>query len=116
MSGGKYTLGISANSSRDNNFETIIIGGLDIEPIQESNYSLLERISGNFYGLYDKRLGGGSLPLTLTTENVSPGKLTITNFDPDNFIVSGTFEFTVLDDDDNEFKITDGRFDLKYTN
>ena len=45
-----------------------------------------------------------------------PGVITITNFDPEIFIISGTFEFTVLDNDDNEIKITDGRFDLKYTN
>ncbi len=40
----------------------------------------------------------------------------ITNFDPENYILSGTFEFTVLDEDGNEIEITDGRFDVKYTN
>ena len=113
---GKYTLGISAIMSRDNNFQTVILGGLDIDNLQEIDYQLLDYVSGNFYGIYDKRTGSTSNPVTLTTLNNRHGNLTITNFDPNNYIISGTFEFTVLDKNDNEIKITDGRFDLLYTN
>ena len=66
-----------------------------------------------FFGEYF--LGGGIVFMGSTSIDF-PGVITITNFDPENFIISGTFEFTVLDNDDNEIKITDGRFDLKYTN
>ena len=115
FSGGKYTLGLSASKGAGRDLEYIIIGGIDIEPIQETSYQLLTQTSGNFYALYN--IGGGDItPLTVTTSNDLPGIITITNFDPENFIISGTFEFTVLDDDNNEIKITDGRFDLKYTN
>lgn len=31
-------------------------------------------------------------------------------------IISGTFEFSVFNDDGSQIKITDGRFDMKYTN
>ena len=113
---GAYTLGISANSGKDNNFETIIIGGIDIEALKKINYELLNKESTNFYGLYDINTGGPNSPETLTTKNEIPGIFKITNFDPENFIISGTFEFTVFDNEGNEIKITDGRFDMLYTN
>ena len=111
--GGKYTLGISASNGRGNELKSVSIGAIDVEAITEIMYSLIEEDSGNYFGRYN--IGGG-LVLRKTTSTSSPGTLSITNFDPVNFIISGTFEFTVLDDDDNEIKITEGRFDLKYTN
>lgn len=77
-------------------------------------YDLESFSSGKFYGLYDLSRNGNS-ETYYTNENL-PGALLITNFDSQNFIVSGTFEFTVLTDDGNEINITDGRFDLNYTN
>ncbi|WP_136465008.1 hypothetical protein [Flagellimonas onchidii] len=109
---GAYTLGISASrkTGSGENFVSIGLGALDIEGLEETTYLLDKRNSGSLHGRY--LLGGGTLQTGTTDEN--PGTLTITHFTDE--IVSGTFAFTVLDKDGKEIKITDGRFDLKYTN
>ena len=110
---GAFTLGISASRGGGPSLTSIGVSGLDIEGLEERTYSLISEESGNFDGHY--RLGGG-VELNTGTTNENPGMLTITNFDEENFIVSGTFEFTVLDNEGNEIRITEGRFDLNYTN
>jgi len=81
--------------------------------IEETNYTLLEKIPSNYFGQYT--IGGG-IDFNGITSTSNPGNLTITNFDQANFIISGTFNFTVLDNDGNEINITNGRFDMNYTN
>lgn len=44
------------------------------------------------------------------------GKLTLKKYDKTMQIISGTFSFEIEDINGNTIKITDGRFDLKYTN
>ncbi|WP_452224055.1 hypothetical protein [Lacinutrix chionoecetis] len=110
---GAYTLGISGGTGGGSELKSINIGCLDMPLIEEINYTLLEFASGNYFGEY--RIGGGfDLNESSSTEN--PGSLNITNFNSEDFIISGTFEFTVFDNDGNEINITDGRFDLNYTN
>jgi len=48
-------------------------------------------------------------------ENTLSGTLTITKFDKVNYIISGTFEFTTALNGCDTLRITDGRFDIKYT-
>jgi hypothetical protein len=110
---GAYTLGISAGSGGGSELLGINIGALDVNEIQEINYILLEKESGKYFGQYT--IGGG-LILNKTSNIDYPGTLTITNFDEANFIISGTFSFTVIDNEGNEINITDGRFDMHYTN
>ena len=107
---GAYTFVISSSSGGGNSFIGIGVGGIDIQPLEESTYNLIEEQSGSTFGKVIKNVDSYSTSVS------NQGFLNITNFDPENFIISGTFEFTVLDDDNNEIKITDGRFDLKYTN
>jgi len=111
--GGSYTLGIHAYNSGGEELLSVGLEGLDIQPVQESQYLLKSGMSENFSGSY--RLGGG-FTLNAGTSDSNPGTLTITNFDPEKYIISGTFEFTVFDNDGNEIRITDGRFDMLYTN
>jgi hypothetical protein len=112
---GAYTFIVSA--SRDDGggelFKTITIGGIDVEKLKEGPYNLKVERSQNFFGFY---LLGGGLVLDSSSTDENPGNLIITRLDEEEFIISGTFEFTVLDNDGNEIKITDGRFDLNYTN
>ncbi|TMU50428.1 hypothetical protein [Flagellimonas algicola] len=110
---GAYTLGISAgrNDGGGENFVSIGLGALDIEGLEVTTYLLISEGLGNFSGRYN--LGGG-IVLRARTTYENPGTLTITNFTDE--IISGTFEFTVIDNDGTEIRITDGRFDLKYTN
>ena len=110
---GAFTLGISASRGGGDDSKQIVIGALDIEGLNGQTFPLISRQSGNFFGNLFVRGGG---VLNTNSQDDNPGILTITNFDEENFIVSGTFEFTVLDNEGNEIRITEGRFDLNYTN
>ena len=108
-----FTLGISAGR-QDVPSIGFVIEGLDIPAIQETQYQLGSEADGNFNGRFS--LDGGLILLSTTTDD-NPGRLTITRFENENeFIISGTFAFTVLDNEGNEIRITEGRFDLPFTN
>lgn len=111
--GGAYTLSFGGSTSGTPNLKSVLIGAIDVPAIVTSSYQLKFEESGNFHSEY--LIGGGTI-FSGGTTNVNPGILIITRFDPSNFIISGTFEFTVLDDNGNEIKITNGRFDMQYTN
>nr|WP_321412294.1 hypothetical protein [uncultured Allomuricauda sp.] len=108
---GAYTLGVSGSRNDEIGLRTISIQGIDVAPLNEGIYNLESEKSGNFSGLYG--IDGGLLLDVGTSDNL-PGTLTITRFDLDEFIVSGTFEFTVVDDEGNKYEITEGRFDLEF--
>ena len=110
---GAYTLGISAGTGGGENMISVLVGGIDIPEILEKKYLLTERQSRNYHGEY---LEGGGLDLRSNTSSNYPGELVITNFDPQNYIISGTFSFTIKDEKGNNIEITNGRFDLNYTN
>ncbi len=108
--GSWYSFNISASNRNGEDFLGVSIGGIEIPALNNQTYVLTEDESGNIYGGYTQSID------FYTTSNTSKGILTITKHDTQNFILSGTFEFTVLDNDGKEIKITDGRFDVKYTN
>ena len=111
---GAYTFGISGRSYTRGALHSIIIGGLEVPPMIETAFALKSFNNGNFYSLYDIEIQGNAE--TYYTNDDMQGILTITHFDQANFIISGTFSFTVLDADANEINITNGRFDMNYTN
>jgi hypothetical protein len=111
--GGAYTLGMSASIDGGSQMKSILIGGLDVQALTTTIYQLKSEESGNFLAKY---LIGGGITYTGITTDTKPGTLTITRFDAVNFIISGTFKFTILDDNGSEINITDGRFDMQYTN
>ena len=47
-------------------------------------------------------------------EDLLDGTLTITHFDTENFVISGTFEFTTVHEGCDTIRVTDGRFDTHY--
>ena len=47
------------------------------------------------------------------TKSVHSGELTITKLDRENFIISGTFWFTAVNDQGDTLRVTDGRFDVR---
>jgi len=109
---GAYTLSISGSRYDDIGLRSIHLTGLDVaNGVTEGAYALQTRKSGGYSAEY---LIGGGIDLDVGTTDENPGLLTITHFDLDEFIVSGTFEFTVEDDEGNVYEITDGRFDLKF--
>ena len=109
---GAYTLGISGSRTDDIGLRSILLAGIDIEEgVQPGTYPLKSEKSGNFDATY--LIDGGVTLKVSTTDNV-PGQLIITRFDLEEFIVSGTFEFSVKDEEGNTLNFTDGRFDLKF--
>ncbi|MFC4688992.1 hypothetical protein ACFO5T_00985 [Dokdonia genika] len=108
---GAYTLSISGVTGGGSESQQIIVGCVDVPEIiiEGSSYNLLDFASGNYFAEYT-----ASAVIEGSPSDDNPGVLTITRFD--DSIISGTFEFTVLDNDGNEINITDGRFDLNYTN
>jgi len=111
FAGGAYTFGVSGSRYDDFGLRTVSVQGIDVEPVIKGTYLLESEVSGNFSGLYG--IGGG-LVLDAVSADASPGLLTITRFDLEEFIVSGTFEFTAISEQGEEYHITHGRFDLKF--
>ena len=108
---GAYTLGISGTSEEGQFSRAIRFGGIDVvEEITTGTYILQNDDPDNYFGAVTLE----EFQLNTSTTDGNPGLLTITRFD--DSIISGTFAFTVLDNDGNEITITDGRFDLNYTN
>jgi hypothetical protein len=106
------TLSIGGSRRDDLGLRSILIGGLDIEGgVTEGSFPLKNRISDGYSAEY---FIDGGLTLDARTQDAAPGLLTITRFDLEEFIVSGTFEFSVKDNDGNTLNFTDGRFDLKF--
>jgi hypothetical protein len=106
------TLSIGGSRRDDLGLRSILIGGLDIDGgVAEGEFLLQLEKSGNYDGMY---LIGGGLHLKAVTTDETPGQLTITRFDLEEFIVSGTFEFTAISEQGEEYHITHGRFDLKF--
>lgn len=114
---GAYTLGISAGKGGGIELVNINIGAIDIDGLQEGEYRLVERVPGNYFGTYLEGAEAEEGYVSIfSTSNGNPGVINITNFDPENFIISGTFSFTLIDENGEEIKITHGRFDMNYTN
>ncbi len=49
------------------------------------------------------------------TNQIYKGELTITKFDPVNYIISGTFWFDAVNDKGEKVEVREGRFDVHYT-
>lgn len=107
---GEYYFGITASVNR-NDYVQIDIGSLNAELI-EGNILLLERADTKFYAFLSFNC---ICPQGKTSTN-EPGLLNVTNFDIQNNIISGTFEFTVTNPSTGiVYKITEGRFDSHFT-
>jgi len=109
---GAYTLGISGSRTDGIGLRSINLVALDIvQGVTEGSFPLSTRASDGYSARYT--IGGG-LTLDTGTKDENPGILTITRFDLEEFIVSGTFDFSVKDEEGNTLNFTDGRFDLKF--
>ncbi|MEN1785720.1 MAG: hypothetical protein AAGF77_11345 [Bacteroidota bacterium] len=109
---GTFTLSISGATGGGSS-KSIIISGLDINGTSEDTFPLQDRGSGRYSARY---IIGGGIEEQAETSSTNPGALTITRFDQEAFIVSGVFEFTAVGRDGTIYTITEGRFDLNYTN
>ncbi|MFY0483896.1 DUF6252 family protein [Flavobacterium sp. PLA-1-15] len=111
---GAYALSIYGSRTDSSNLKGVIIGCFDMPLIQETTYSLKEKATNNYFGSY---LIGGGIYGEYNSTSIEGGTITITRFDPVNFIISGTFSFKAKDLNTGEIiEITEGRFDMQYTN
>jgi hypothetical protein len=99
-------------------FKSVEIG-LDSIQLQETTYSLNSLFFANYGrdGLVDIANGCPPSPLlTYSTDSTITGQLTITHFDQPKQIVSGTFYFDAVETMKGDtVHVTDGRFDMIYT-
>jgi hypothetical protein len=111
---GAYTFVLRGGLGGSLSLQSVTVGGIDVNALQEMSYPLYDEASGNHFGEYN--IGGGLTYRGTATPN-NPGILNITKIDTENFIISGTFEFEAEEINTGEIiKITEGRFDLNYTN
>ena len=91
---------------------------LDSMQLQVTNYPLnTGRIKYGKFGYVNISNGCGSSPfLMYTTDSAVTGQMTITHFDQQKQIVSGTFYFDAVEATSGDtVHVTDGRFDMNYT-
>jgi len=118
---GEYFLAINWDMNSQNNSQFGQIGFYKTEITEGQTYIL--NINSH---LADEFTEGGAATYAInnvelsgqyeTNENYT-GTIHFTRFDTENFIMSGTFEFQAQEIISGEtITITDGRFDLKFTN
>jgi hypothetical protein len=99
-------------------FKSVEIG-LDSIQLQETSYSLNSLFFAKYGsdGLVDIANGCPPSPLlTYSTDSTIKGQLTITHLDQQKQIVSGTFYFNAVETTRGDtVRVTDGRFDMIYT-
>jgi len=81
--------------------------------IKTGNYNLGENKKGSAYASYI--IISNQENKSIYTQNNLPGQLTITKFDETNQIVAGTFWFSTVNTNGDTTKVTDGRFDMKFS-
>ncbi len=114
--GGGYFFRLVATNGSGNNLTSL---GLftDSLPINQGGIFNLDTlyIPGKSFGLYTG-LGNSVQDWNYSTKRPKyTGQLLITHLDSANQIVCGTFWFNAANSNGDTVKITDGRFDVKYT-
>jgi len=110
-----FVFAVSGVDERNSCNVTSIGFGFDSVIIPEQNsYILQTRKAGSGGGQYVYGTCSGVSEEFMTSDLVT-GQLYITRFDETNQIASGTFWFNVLGNNGDTIKITDGRFDVHFT-
>jgi hypothetical protein len=112
-----YVFDVSAGDLRNTCNITGITFGVDsVISLQPGIYKLGADKANQGGGGYNREIcNGGSGAGVYHTNDSIGGQLTITRFDLTYQIASGTFWFNVLDNNGDTVKITDGRFDVRFT-
>jgi hypothetical protein len=108
-----YYLGLAAKDNK--NPEDVISVGIytDSLALSEGTHLLGDNKKGNYFGKFVQVNSQGSK--ILYTSSRLPGSIVITKYDPVKHILSGRFSFTVIADSGDSIRVTDGRFDVRYT-
>lgn len=106
-----YYLG--ANYIQENEFKSIL--GFEIDKVNDKGVYNLHKY-GVSHGYY-RDYGKGNPFITYYTDSLSnpeSNKVTVTYFDPEKKIISGTFEFTGTAENGDTVRISNGRFDVPF--
>jgi len=110
-----YVFSVSGTNKKDPRNITTVGFGFDSVSMQVGIYPLKIRKTGQGGGgvrIYNDTFPNGNL--FDTNENVT-GEMNLKRFDLTNQIASGTFWFNAVNDKGDTVKITDGRFDVRFT-
>jgi len=111
----KYYVVISGTRNKDNSVHSVGVYTDSLKISEGQKYVLKSRINGNASGDYFWAAAGGNNSLYRTNNSGNSGELFISKLDSINQIMSGTFWFNAVDKIGDSVKVTDGRFDLRYT-
>ncbi len=112
---GGYYLTVKASNDSNNDYNVALVLGTTMLDIHEGQTLKLEgyNVIGKAFGSYGIITGS---VLSYETSSFVTGQLYISKFDQIKQIVSGTFSFNAVNaSKPDTIHITDGRFDMKYT-
>jgi hypothetical protein len=109
-----YTFGVSAKNQKEYCLYKTIAFGFDSVGMKVGVYTLGKRENGKGGGAYQV-FPCNQLFSEYLTSITSTGELTLKKFDTVNQIASGTFWFTAVNNNGDTVKVTDGRFDVRFT-
>lgn len=84
--------------------------------LQEGNTYIINIPDDGSKGIGGEYRIGGGLIDSFNTSSFNSGELTITKFDQQNSIISGTFWFNAANEQGEIVEVREGRFDMEYTN
>lgn len=106
----EYYFALQSNKRDSNHFLIgLAIGTERLQLVEGEIYPIRNLSDGNAYAVYTFGI------FQNFTSEISQGQLVITKLDMQNHIVSGTFWFDVIDSLGKLHRITEGRFDMKFT-
>jgi len=112
-----FVFQISANRNGDNcELKSISIVIDSTKIFQGMTFTLKEIAKGNATARYAYYPSCTVSQIYYYTTNIVKGELFFKKFDETNHIASGTFWFDAINTNNDTVKITDGRFDLHFTN
>jgi hypothetical protein len=112
-----YVFQLEAKRSEDNDcgLRTVTITLDSVRIVEGNTYKLGIYKIGNGNGRYNHYPPICGDPIKFETFDESSGEIYFKKFDEVNHIAAGTFWFTAVNSMGDTVKITDGRFDMKYT-
>ena len=110
----QFGIGFSNNQNAMIRNLSIGLNNFELSPnstviLKKNNGNVLNNSYANFTN------NGGGNGLGYITNDIHNGKLIITRLDQTNAIISGTFWFDAVNNSGEIVKITEGRFDMKYS-
>ncbi|MGK4568405.1 hypothetical protein [Flavobacterium sp. 3HN19-14] len=112
---GDYYFSVSMRNQKQGILKSVVIGTDKLAIAQGQTLILKENLDGNASALYYGANSNNGTDELYYTNAANSGQLTITKLDYTTSIVSGTFWFDFKDNNNVVHHVTDGRFDMRFT-